>query len=95
MISRQRIASKDGTVDFTVDEKQNINITDIKLGDELLSEAITEPTLDRWLDNNPKNNTDQDYLELVLNLRRKREMFIIAEQKKKEPKIEGENDEQI
>lgn len=64
----------------------------VKMGEELLSEVIKEPTLDRYLDRSPKLNTDQDYAEMVKLLQSKRAAFITAEQKKREPKIEGEED---
>lgn len=59
-------------------------------GDELLDIAAKEPTLDRYLDRSPKLNTDQDYEDLVRILQKKRAMFITAEQKKREPKVDGE-----
>ena len=63
-------------------------------GEALLTKAVAEPTLNRFLDRSPKLLTDRNYGELVLVLHRKRAAFITAEQKKKEPKIEGEpNDE--
>lgn len=60
-------------------------------GSDLLDEVIKEPTLDIYLDRSPKLNTEKDYREgAVPNLQRKRAAFITAEQKRKEPKIEGE-----
>lgn len=57
-----------------------------KLGSELMDEVIKEPTLDRYLDRSPKVGNPIDYPGLVGVLHRKREMYITAEQKKKEPK---------
>lgn len=59
-------------------------------GDQLLDIAAAEPTLDRYLDRSPKLNTDQDYEDLVRILQKKRAMFITAEQKRREPKVDGE-----
>lgn len=59
-------------------------------GEALLSEVVAEPTIDRYLDRSPKLNTAQDYEQMVVNLQRKRAAFITAEQKRKEPKIEGD-----
>lgn len=61
------------------------------MGEQLMDEAIKEVSLDRWLDHSPKLNTPKDYEELVANLQHKRQMFISAEQKKREPKVEGED----
>lgn len=63
---------------------------DVKFGPELLDEVIKEPTLNIYLDRSPKLNTPKDHLEMVTILQHKRAAFITAEQKKKEPKIEGE-----
>lgn len=60
-------------------------------GAALLTEVIKEPTLDIYLDRSPKLNTDVDYEQMVTILQRKRAAFITAEQKRKEPKIEGDN----
>lgn len=59
---------------------------DRKMGSELLDEAATEPTLDRYLDRSPKLDNPVDYPSLVANLQWKRKTYITAEQKKKEPK---------
>lgn len=61
-------------------------------GAELLAEAAAEPTMDRYLDGSPKLLTDKDWEEFVTVLQRKRALFITAEQKRKEPKIEGEDE---
>lgn len=65
-----------------------------KQGAELLLEAIAEPTLNRYLDGNPKVTfkSEEDWQEFVKILQKKRAMFITAEQKKREPKVEGEDD---
>lgn len=60
--------------------------SETKMGSEFLDEAIAEPTLDRYLDRSPKVGNPIDYPAMVAILHRKREMFITAEQKKKEPK---------
>lgn len=64
-------------------------------GDQLLDKAAAEPTIDRYLDRSPKLNTIQDYEEMVTILQRKRAAFITAEQKRKEPKVEGEENVEI
>lgn len=64
-------------------------------GAEMLDEVIKEPTLDRYLDRSPKLNTDKDYEEMVRLLQRKRAAFITAEQKKREPKVEGEETSEV
>lgn len=53
-------------------------------GAEILEKAITEPTLDRFLDGNPKVlfPTDEAYTPLVERLRRDRATNIAAEAKK-------------
>jgi hypothetical protein len=65
--------------------------TESIMGDQLMDETIKEPSLDRWLDHSPKLNTPKDIEELVANLQHKRQMFISAEQRKREPKVEGED----
>lgn len=64
-------------------------------GNELLDEAALEPTLDRYLDNSPKLMTEPDWRQMVLIYQRKRAAFITAEAKKREPKIEGEEIEEV
>lgn len=68
--------------------------SEVIMGLQLLDQAIAEPTMDRYLDRSPKLNSRVDYEELVRILQRKRAIFITAEQKRKEPKIEGEEVEQ-
>lgn len=63
----------------------------VTFGPELLDEVIKEPTLNFYLDRSPKLNQPKDYAEVVRILQHKRALFITAEQKKKEPKIEGED----
>lgn len=64
-------------------------------GEQLLDAVIKEPTLDRYLDRSPKVGQPIDYPELVRILQRKRAIFITAEQKRKEPKIEGDDNEEV
>lgn len=64
----------------------------LQMGAELLAEAAAEPTMDRYLDGSPKLLTDKDWEEFVTVLQRKRALYITAEQKRKEPKIEGEDE---
>lgn len=52
-------------------------------GEAMLQEVIQEPTLDIYLDRAPKLGTPINYPEMVGVLRRKREAFITAEQKRK------------
>lgn len=59
------------------------NIVDFKTGEDMLQEVIKEPTLDIYLDRAPKLGTPINYPEFVGVLRRKREAFITAEQKRK------------
>lgn len=66
------------------------NEAEQKTGDQLLTEAIKDPTINIYLDRSPKLNTPRDYEELTKRLQTKRALFIAAEQRKKEPKIEGE-----
>lgn len=56
---------------------------EIKYGDQMLDEVIAEPTMDRYLDRSPKLNEPKDYVQLVSILRKKRELFIKAEDDKK------------
>lgn len=63
-----------------------------KMGAELMDEVVKEPTLDRYLDGNPKIIMP-NYEEMVALLQKKRALFITSEQKKKEPKIEGDESE--
>jgi len=69
-------------------------ITEI-YGAELLEQASADPTIDKYLDRSPKLLTDKDYEELVGVLRKKRVAFITAEQKKKEPKLDGEENVEV
>lgn len=62
------------------------------MGEAILDQVVAEPTIDRYLDRSPKLLTEKDYAELVALLQRKRAIFITAEQKRKEPKIEGEDE---
>lgn len=64
-------------------------------GEQLLDTAIADPTIDKYLDRSPKLNTEKDYEQMVLILQRKRAAFITAEQKRKEPKIEGEDSAEV
>lgn len=92
----QQSANADAMIDVIVDsitpilEKAGEIVT---YGADLLTEAIAEPTLDRYLDRSPKVGQPINYEELVGVLHRKRAAFITAEQKKKEPKIDGEDNE--
>lgn len=61
-------------------------------GPALLEQAILEPTLDEFLDRDPKMNLQPDYVKMVDILHREREMFISAQQKRKEKK-NGESDD--
>lgn len=63
---------------------------EVKFGPDLLEEVIKEPTINIYLDRSYKLNTSKDYLDFVRTLQKHRALFITAEQKKKEPKIEGE-----
>lgn len=72
-------------------EKAGEMITYGAFGSELLDEVIKEPTLNFYLDRSPKLNLPRDDAEAVRILQHKRALFITAEQKKKEPKIEGED----
>lgn len=72
-----------------IEEKQAAE--DIKFGPELLDEVIKEPTLDIYLDRSPKVGIPINYEEMVRIEQRKRAAYINAEQKKKEPKDEGED----
>jgi hypothetical protein len=53
---------------------------------EVLEEAIKEPTLDWYLDQNPRKHTPQDRENLILALRKERAMFIQSKQEKKDKK---------
>lgn len=57
-----------------------------QFGDTLLTEAAAEPTLDRYLDNSPKNLSNRDYAQMVDILQHQRAAFIAKEAKKREPK---------
>lgn len=59
----------------------------------IMDAAVKEPTIDRYLDRVPSENTDRDYLELSHILRRQREQFITAEAKRRSgEKEETENE---
>jgi hypothetical protein len=63
-------------------------------GEVIMDEAVKEPTLDRFLDGNPKViNSDDDYVQLAEILRKKRAMDIKAEAKKKAKKDGVEDDD--
>lgn len=95
MISRKRAAETREIVIFDsltpILEAAGEMTTYGAFGPELLTEAIKDPTLNIYLDRSPKVGAPIDYQELVKNLQHKRAAFITAEQKKKEPKIEGED----
>jgi hypothetical protein len=59
------------------------NNTFTPTGDQMLAEAIQEPTMDRYLDRSPKVGQPIDYPAMVALLHKKREMFITAEAKRK------------
>lgn len=62
-------------------------------GSMIMDEAVKEPTLDRFLDGNPKViNDEAAYYQLAETLRKKRAMDITIEAKKKAKK-EGVEDE--
>ena len=60
-------------------------------GNALLDQAAAHATLDPYLDRSPKVGQPIDYPAMVALLQRKRQMFIDAESKKKEPKENTEN----
>lgn len=62
----------------------------VTFGPELLDEVILDPTINIFLDKSPKLLIPKDYLKMVKRLHYQRAQFITAEQKRKEPKIEGE-----
>lgn len=81
-------------VDFPVSGGINLSTTSAEtplFASELMDEVIKEPTLDIYLDRSPKLNQPKDYEEMVKILQRKRAAFINAEQKRKEPKDNGED----
>lgn len=88
MISRQKIVPATVGNGFHLEAVTPEN--PVKMGEEMLTEVIADPTIDKYLDRSPKLNTAQDYEQMVVNLQRKRAAFITAEQKRKEPKIEGD-----
>lgn len=54
-------------------------------GSDIMDQAIKEPTLDLFLDRNPKTlNFPDDYAAMVKVLRRQREIFITADAKRKD-----------
>jgi len=52
-------------------------------GAEIMAEVIKDPTIDLYLDRNPKINTDQDYEDMVAMLKRQRTMYITADANKR------------
>lgn len=97
MISRTRWGSNTAIpveIQKMIDKQEYSDLPplgDTKFGPELLDEVIKEPTLDIYLDRSPKVGIPINYEEMVKILQRKRATFITAEQKKKEPKDEGED----
>lgn len=66
------------------------------LGAEMLTEAIEDVSLDRYLDRSPKLGEPINYPEMVGVLQRKRQMFITAEAKRKSGiKDEGEENVEV
>jgi len=93
VISRKRKSTEEEIVDGF--SPRGREIVEQIFGAELLEQASADPTIDKYLDRSPKLLTDKDYEELVGVLRKKRVAFITAEQKKKEPKIDGEENVEI
>lgn len=96
MISRVRRGETPNPITVAAIQELEAGKGEVIYGEQLMDEVIKEPTLNRYLDGNPKviNKDPQSYRELVLLLQRKRAAFITAEAKKKEPKLEGEDNVQ-
>jgi len=92
VISRKRKSAEEIVDGFSPRGRE---IVEQIFGAELLEQASADPTIDKYLDRSPKLLTDKDYEELVGVLRKKRVAFITAEQKKKEPKIDGEENVEV
>lgn len=57
-----------------------------KTAAEVMSEALQHPTLDAFLDRNPKTLTREDYVQLVDTLRKQRAIYIAAKRERKDKK---------
>lgn len=98
MISRTKKVTN-AVVDTTDGDLGSVTVSDPVVGPiglpDAFIEATKEPTLDRFLDGNPKIiNTDQDYTKLVAVLRANRARDIVAEVKKKAKKEGVDDDDQ-
>ena len=63
-------------------------------GEQLMDEVIRKPTLDDYLDKNPRLLTWKDYVEMSQLLHDERAVFIEAERKKKYPDPEENTDDE-
>lgn len=77
-------------------EDDNAKVAPTVFGAEIMEAAIAEPTLDRFLDGNPKIflPTEEAYTPLVARLRRDRAAFITAEAKALARKNGDKDDEE-